>query len=157
MPAKPNTSPNLKWLIQAITSHRSNECLIWPFTKHRDGHGRIRFNRADQYAHRVAFYITYGRWPFPIGRHICDTPACFNPRHVIDGTDADNSRDMVIRGRSGKGSANASAKLTEDAVRSMRHDYFSGRSTVDQLAKRYLVTASTAKRAIDGKTWKHVI
>ncbi|MGA8310985.1 MAG: hypothetical protein WB755_13210 [Terriglobales bacterium] len=34
--------------------------------------------------HRLAFRLTYGHWPTPVGRHSCGTPLCFNPRHVIE-------------------------------------------------------------------------
>lgn len=32
-------------------------------------------------------------------RHACDTPACCNPDHLADGTQADNMRDAAERGR----------------------------------------------------------
>lgn len=32
-------------------------------------------------------------------RHTCDNPRCFNPDHLVAGTQADNMQDMIKRGR----------------------------------------------------------
>lgn len=53
-------------------------------------------------AHRLAWSFQNG--PIPAGLmilHSCDVPTCVNPEHLRPGTAADNSRDMVQRGRHG--------------------------------------------------------
>lgn len=51
-------------------------------------------------AHVAAFMLAWG--PVPPGkqvRHVCDNPPCVNPLHLMIGTSADNTHDMLARGR----------------------------------------------------------
>ncbi len=65
-----------------------------------NGYGSVRINQKHYFAHRVAYMIAHGSIPDGlIVRHKCDNPLCCNVDHLEIGTDKDNSRDMVIRGR----------------------------------------------------------
>lgn len=52
--------------------------------------------------HRVSFFLKHGYWP-NVARHTCDNSRCANWDHILNGTLADNNRDMVARGRSRNG------------------------------------------------------
>lgn len=54
------------------------------------------------------------------------------------------------------GSANGSAKLTEQQVRTIRSHYFSGRFTTYDLADKYGVTSALISRIVRYVSWKHV-
>lgn len=77
-------------------------CLEWTGTTNKRGYGRICCEMPGEprmmYAHRLAFYLANGYLPKLI-RHTCDNPPCCNPEHLLPGTQLDNMRDAVERGR----------------------------------------------------------
>lgn len=79
-------------------------CHIWTGAqkgKSGDDHyGAFTVGTLSVYAHRWIYAFYHG--PIPVGmviRHKCDTPLCVNITHLEIGTQADNMRDMVLRGR----------------------------------------------------------
>lgn len=78
-------------------------CWEWNGKRNVGNYGAFsakRLGYVDAPAHRVVY-----EWlvePIPEGlllRHKCDNPPCVNPDHLIPGTDADNTRDSIERGR----------------------------------------------------------
>ena len=124
-------------------------CHIWTAAHGGRGYARVRFEGRSEYAHRVSFYLRHGYMP-PLVRHSCDTPLCVNADHLLDGTKADNSRDMAERGRSTFGEKNHHAKLTWEQVREIR----TSTELTRVLVKRYEVSRSTIKHIRAGTTWK---
>jgi len=91
----------------------------WPCTarKDRDGYGVVHFSGKARRAHRVAFFLTHGHWPEPICLHACDSRDCCNPRHLHEGTQAQNVRECVERGRTAAGSLNGRYTTGENVGR----------------------------------------
>ena len=93
----------------------------WPWTGFKDDDGYGRYGR--QRAHRVAYKLAIG--PIPAGflvRHVtCDNPPCCNPVHLAIGTAADNSADMVAKGRQAKGDRSRSRLYPETLPRGDSH------------------------------------
>ena len=116
-------------------------------------------------AHRVAMYIE-GRTPEAgqVAMHACDVPACVNPAHLTWGSKADNSADMVAKGRTAcgearrapRGAAHKLAKLTEADVIAIRAEYAAGGITHESLGEKYGVGGPTIGKIISRKSWKHV-
>lgn len=138
----------------------------WEWTGHRfpTGYGQFWMNGRDRYAHRAAYEIYVG--PLLDGAmvcHHCDNRACVNPEHLYAGDVHTNARDAVSRGRltgrrtgePRRGALNGQAKLTDDAVRSIRADRRGGAS-LQSIADRFGVSFSVARRVALGLTWKHV-
>jgi hypothetical protein len=75
----------------------------WPWLGYRDenGYGRVdAFGRRRTTASRVAFELSGGVIPDGmVACHTCDNPPCCNPAHIFAGTYADNTADMVAKGR----------------------------------------------------------
>lgn len=86
-------------------------------------------------------------------RHKCDNPRCYNPDHLELGTYADNSIDMVLRGRSTKGERNPMAKLTNKQVEEIRHEYSLGSITQRSIAKKFGISFALTCLIINKKIW----
>jgi hypothetical protein len=100
-------------------------------------------------AQRVAFWLVHGHMP-EVGRHECDNPPCCRPKHILNGSTADNNRDKVLRGRAlGIGGQNA---LNPDLVRQARTMYRSGVG-VPEIARRLGKKLDALQLAVNGVTW----
>jgi hypothetical protein len=103
-------------------------------------------------AHRVAYALHNGGIDDAmLVCHRCDNPSCCNPKHLFLGTNSDNMRDMVAKGRNNSinGERNPSAKLTAEQVRAIYLDPRTNR----QIAEAYGVTSSLASLIRHRKIW----
>lgn len=86
--------------------------------------------------------------------HRCDTPACVNPDHLFWGTEKDNARDSMTKGRRATGTRNTNARLTASIVSQMKQRYCAGAVTQRALAREYGVSQRAVVMALNGITWK---
>lgn len=73
-------------------------CWEWQGSLRSDGYGQVYIAGQHRSTHRFSFYLANLYWP-PVVRHACDNPRCVNPHHLEGGTQSDNMRDVVARGR----------------------------------------------------------
>lgn len=94
------------------------ETGCWNFTGSKDskGYGKVRRGGVLTGAHRYALSETLGR-PIAPGRvvmHSCDNPSCINPQHLSEGTQSQNMRDCISKGRGGvRGGQRVSTKAVD--------------------------------------------
>jgi hypothetical protein len=80
--------------------HKTDGCWLWIAFKNNQGYGVIRENRINILAHRMSLKLSGVDLPDDKNAlHKCDVPACVNPEHLYVGTQKENARDVVIRGR----------------------------------------------------------
>ena len=135
----------------------NDECWEWSAGK-CSGYGSVRSKGKHEYAHRIAWALTFGQ--VPDGLHVlhrCDNPPCCNPAHLFLGTNLDNIKDKVSKRRATApaGSQSPNAKLTEDDVIDIRTVRAFGAS-YGALAKAYGVARCTIINIVLRRAWKHV-
>lgn len=121
----------------------SAECWPWEGPRSPNGYGQVSCAGDKRSAHRLSYEIFNG--PIPAGmvvRHVCDNPSCVNPEHLLLGSKADNSRDMMMRGR-------GQAKMTEAQAVEIKGSSLS----VGALSERYGVSVTAIRDIKNGKTW----
>ncbi len=128
-----------------------DECWLWTGCVSDFGHGRMRANGRIERTHRIAYKLFVG--PIPDGdvvRHTCDVPACWNPNHLILGSQLDNVHDAVVRGRHRTGWAKITA---EDAV-DIRERLAMGQPK-REVAERWGLSEDHVRRIDKREVWKN--
>lgn len=162
-------------------------CWIWTGGKDRKGYGSLSLPGHRRWrAHRLAYVEAFG--PIPQGTfvcHRCDNPPCCNPAHLFIGTPAENSADMVRKGRSTWGDRNPSrlypervrrgdqhplrlhperhvrgeghpqAKMTDELVLAIRRAYQAGATQAD-LCRTFCVSSGRMSHLVRGTSWAHL-
>lgn len=122
-------------------------CWEWLASKTTGGYGRFKVGTRDVGAHRFSYTIHKGT--IPSGAyvcHSCDNPWCVNPDHLWLGSQADNIKDMCLKGHQGK--------LTASTVQQIREE--SKKEGPSVLARRYGVTRQTIWRVVTKRAWYHL-
>jgi hypothetical protein len=125
-------------------------CWEWQGALFKTGYGAFNLKGQAVKAHRVAYTLAHG--PFPDELYVChhcDNPKCVRPDHLFLGTDLDNVRDAITKGRWIKKmihlhNCNKKLKGQEEYVRKL---YGEGASR-NKLAKQFNVSWHIINRII---------
>lgn len=150
---------------------QENGCWFYTGRLHSDGYGECSWAGKTKQVHRLIYEQKIG--PIADGlvvRHTCsknyaiesmDYRRCCNPAHLILGTPAENSADMIAEGRqkvsSGtfkpgdqKGEKNSTAKLTVTDVANIRNRAAEGTRA---LAAEFGVSQQSIRNVLKNRTW----
>lgn len=139
--------------------HMDSPCWEWMGHRFPDGYGVIaeggRGGKTLK-AHRVSWIIHNG--PIPDNQqvlHHCDNPPCPNPTHLFLGTNLDNVRDKISKGRTPnfKGELNPAAKITKVQAIEIKTRYNQGGISQRALAKEYNMTQANVWYIVNGEHW----
>jgi len=138
---------------------KSDGCWIWQAQLNNKGYGCFAYERIpgkntsrNMYAHRLSWMLLNG--PIPPGMnvlHRCDTPACVNPDHLFLGSQRENMRDCVTKGRLAIN--RNKAKVTEEQVRAIRAD--TRRHHI--IAADYGLKRNAVWKIKHRRSWAHVV
>jgi HNH endonuclease len=126
------------------------DCWLWTGARTTDGYGQLWLDDKVRYVHRVIAVIELGLIEDSglCVRHQCGNRACFNPAHLLLGTQADNVQDAVLQGRMAK-------KLTREDVVEIKRMLSEGAARAT-LASAYGVSKPTIGQIARGETWTHI-
>lgn len=143
------------WSTVAITAD-DERCWEWQGSS-RDGYGWTSFKGKPLVASALAWFFTHGKFPEQWMLHKCDNPPCVNPKHLFEGTHADNMRDKAQKGRCGvlKGEQSNFAKLTKADVLSIRQKISEGVPRT-MIAKMFNVNYKAIWNINTRRTWAHI-
>jgi len=138
--------------------NKTDSCWWWIGGKDKNGYGMFRgevgatmFTRAHRFSY--AFH-TGDLLVGMVAMHSCDNPSCVNPAHLSSGTNADNQRDKMAKGRhrGGKGERHGGVLLTESQAQAILTDP----RPYTELAAEYGVAPSTIGSIKQRVSWKEL-
>lgn len=144
----------------SYVSEDMDGCWLWQGEITKDGYGRFHYDSRKQRAHRFSYELFMGKIPNGLYvLHRCDNRKCVNPEHLFVGTQKENMRDCVEKGRFktefSRGSRNGASRLTEDDVANIKHRISKG-EWQRRLADEFGVGKTTIWDIAHERSWAHI-
>lgn len=147
-PKKFNFKVDDRRLFFANVAFGFGDCWFWVGGRDTGGYGVMR----NKKAHRMSWVIFNG--PIPPEKYVlhkCDIRCCVNPDHLFLGTQLENVRDMIAKGRASFGSPqcnekNPMTKFSDEHVAKFREELKTTSLSQNDLARKYGMSAMQASR-----------
>lgn len=110
-------------------------------------YGYFGIEGQSRYAHRVAWFLETGKWPYPQALHKCDIGLCVRFLHLFEGTAQDNMDDMNAKGRH-------FCTMTLERAQEIRKRYKVGYIKQADLAIEFGTTQGSISAILLNKRWK---
>lgn len=126
------------------------ECMRGGYKRFSTSGGGVK---SRYLAHRLSYALARG--PIPKGMyvcHTCDNRQCVRPDHLFLGYPADNTNDMLLKGRKPTGNSVAGSKLTPETAREVYRSTLS----LAETAEIYGVSKKLVLNVKSGRAWRGV-
>ena len=136
-------------LVQRMILHGKQNpktmCVEWVGSLNQQGYGKVRVGNESRLVTRIWWKLMTGVDP---GRlhvlHKCDNPACFNIDHLHLGTQNDNIKDCMKKGRFKKINESLDETIAEQAKRLLKTN-----RTIAQIAEELGIGETSVARIRD--------
>ena len=143
--------------LEKVDFEGENECWEWRGSR-AIRYGSFSISPYKVVSHRYMYFLftKYYPKPFEYVCHHCDNIYCVNPYHLFLGTQTDNMKDMVNKGRNfdTRGVNNGMCKLTKEQVKDIRSEYSRGMISYRKLSEKYNVGMTQISRIIKRESWR---
>ena len=131
-------------------------CWVWTASLRDTGYGQLMITetRIPEKAPRIAWFLEHGEWP-PDDKqvcHKCDNRPCVRPDHLFLGTNDDNIRDKIAKGRQPRGIQQSD--LTVDNVLTIRR--LAGELPQTVIGTLFGIDQSSVSHIVTRRSWAHV-
>jgi len=139
---------------------KAGDCWNWTGATNGIGYGRLGHRGKQVSAHRFSYELVYGRIPDGmLVCHHCDNPGCVRPSHLFLGTNSDNMKDSVAKGRykapDTRGELSGNSRIAENDVHEIRRLYSLG-VTQELLGRMWKITQQHVSNVVTKKNWAHI-
>lgn len=123
----PSTPDEIRDRFWARVDKSAGEDACWPWTGCRNkqtGYGIVNLGNTNKHikgTHVASWIFTHGEPGSKHVLHSCDNRPCCNPKHLFLGTNLDNVRDMIAKGRNAKGDKSGNRTKPERRPRGEKH------------------------------------
>ena len=151
MVIKYRTEPlTYEWLLKNSEVIPETGCINWLRCKDSSGYGQTHYEDMMHKVHRLSYRFNVGKIPDGLYVcHTCDNPLCFNYQHLFLGTQSDNMKDMVLKGRSSRGQERNKAKLTQKEAM----EVFLDPGLHREVAAKFGIATCTVTQIKTKRTW----
>jgi hypothetical protein len=145
-----------KYYVEAVLNYDGEDCLIWPFSRSKDGYANMNRDGRKQRVQRLVCEDVYGPPSSNLmeAAHSCGrgNEGCVSKKHLRWATHADNIADKAMHGTNRRGEAAWAAKLAERDVLRIKQLTALGVST-SALARQFQVSRAAIYDIASGKSW----
>jgi len=119
-----------------VNKETNTGCWEWTGKLNRDGYGGFTMNHEAMHVHRWSMKLAGHDIAGHVVCHKCDNPKCVREDHLFLGTQADNVKDMITKGRYVK----PQSKLTDADLADIR----SSKLSLKKIGSKYNISTCYA-------------
>lgn len=149
---------SLRERLMHYTSKDENGCWIWQGAINTQGYGHMSYKGRLGLASRWSYEVFVQEIPPKMNvLHKCDVPKCINPNHLFLGSQLDNVRDAIAKGRMvyRKGEGHPNSMINDDIAKNIINKLASGLDATS-IAKHLDISRHIVYSIKYGKAWQHI-